>query len=118
MSILNFSVVLTAPEEHTSGISVNDVTAYSVSYLRPDFLCVGIGNAIFGITYLPDFDPLRKLSATMSSWDDTSVSGLLPRTIYTFQVIQSQGPLDKSKNIQCARYALIYIYSCTSLLIS
>ena len=63
MSIIHFSMVLTGPEGHTSGISVNDVTAYSVIFVWPDFLCVRIGNPIFGITYLPDFDPLRELSA-------------------------------------------------------
>ena len=98
MSIIHYSMVLTGPEGHTSGISVNDVTAYSVFFVWPDFLCARMGNPIFRITYLPDFDPLRELSATMSSWDDTSISGLLPRTSYTFQVTQSQGPLIQLPN--------------------
>ena len=80
-----------------------------------------MGNPVFGITYLPDFDPLRELSATMSFWDDTSHSGLLPKTSYSFQVTQSQRPLvqlpdwikAKTSSVQgTLQYILIHVLDC------
>ena len=52
-------MVLTGAEGHTSGISVNDITAYSVSFVWPYFLCARMGNPIFGITFpLPNYPEL------------------------------------------------------------